>query len=270
MKKLCDEFGLVNIFHGKIPNYEKSKIYQEGSMFVDYDLIYQDLIDKVDWVIYEPFGYQKGKGDHWEWYFDIQETDLFENQINGVYQSKSWSLYSKDSKQLPDYLRVVNKHLREHHIYQQIAKLMMSRRHPHEEAEEINQEITRAIQYGEQQCKNRHKDFWDSDVHILKMKKAFWCYLIVRKKHHLDTTVICAAAWEEGIEMYNTATLEELQIVQQIQEDLKEHYQDHKIKQNEYLLSKKNLESDAGEEVKPKTIRDIKKAEYCNQCCGNF
>ena len=56
----------------------------------------------------------------------------------------------------------------------------------------------------------------------------------------------------------------------QLQEDLKENYQDHKIKQDEYLLSKANLESDTCEEVKTKTIRDIKKAERRNQCYRSF
>ena len=79
------------------------------------------------------------------------------------------------------------------------------------------------------------------------MKKAFWCNLIAKRKLHLDTTVIYAAAREEGIEMYNTPTPEALKIVKQLQEDLKEHYRDHKTKRDEYLLSKANLESDAGE-----------------------
>ena len=87
-KKLCDKFGLGNIFHGKFPNHEKSKTYKEGSMFVDYGLIHQDLIGKVDQVAYEPFRYQKGKGDHQGWYCDIRETNLFRNQIDAVYQSK--------------------------------------------------------------------------------------------------------------------------------------------------------------------------------------
>ena len=47
-KKLCNEFGLVNIFHGKYANHEKLKTYQEKSTFIDYGLIHQDLIDKVD------------------------------------------------------------------------------------------------------------------------------------------------------------------------------------------------------------------------------
>ena len=63
-KKLCDEFGLVNIFHRKFPNHEKFKTYQEGSTFIDYGLIHKDLIDKVEFVTYKPFGYRKGKGDH--------------------------------------------------------------------------------------------------------------------------------------------------------------------------------------------------------------
>ena len=82
---------------------------------------------------------------------------MFGNQIEGVYQLEGRSLHSKDSKQIPVYLRAVDKYLREHHIYQQIAKLTKSRRPCHTEAEEIDQEITRATEYGKQQCK---KDIW--------------------------------------------------------------------------------------------------------------
>ena len=94
-KKLCDEFGLVNIFQGKFPNHEKLKTYQEGSMFINYGLIHKELIEEIDQVTYEPVGYRKGKGDHRGWYFDIRETALFGNQIDGVYQSKGRSLQSK-------------------------------------------------------------------------------------------------------------------------------------------------------------------------------
>ena len=60
-KKLCNKFGLLNIFYRKYPSHEQFKAYQDGSAFIDYDGIYQDLIDKVEQVTYEPFGYQKGK-----------------------------------------------------------------------------------------------------------------------------------------------------------------------------------------------------------------
>ena len=77
------------------------------------------------------------------------------------------------------------------------------RRSNHKEAEEIDEAITQATEYGEQQCEKRHMDFWDFEVHTLKMKKALWCYLLKRRKLHLDTTVICTAAKAEGINMFN-------------------------------------------------------------------
>ena len=74
------------------------------------------------------------------------------------------------------------------------------------------------------------------------MKKTLWSYLIARRKHHLDTIVIYTAAREEGIEMYNTSTPEALKIEKHLQEDLKEHYHDHKTKRDECLLNKENLD----------------------------
>ena len=68
-------------------------------------------------------------------------------------------VYSKDSKQLPDYLRAVSKYLGEHQIYKCIAKLTKSKRSYHKGVEEIDQEIIQATKYGEQQCEKRHKDF---------------------------------------------------------------------------------------------------------------
>ena len=70
-------------------------------------------------------------------------------------------------------------------------------------------------------------DFWDFEVHTLKMTKAFWRYLLKRRKLHLDTTVICTAAKEDRIDMFNTSTPEAIKILQLLQEDLKKHYRDH-------------------------------------------
>ena len=67
------------------------------------------------------------------------------------------------------------------------------------------------------------QDYWEFGVYTMKMKKACWCYLIARRKLHLDTTVICAASREEEIKMYNTPILEALEIVKQLGEDLKKH-----------------------------------------------
>ena len=150
---------MANILYQKFPNHEQFKTYQEGSTFIDYGLIHKDLIDKVEFVTYEPFGYRKGKGDHRGWYFDIRETNLFGNQIDGVYKSNGRSLDSKDSKQLPKYLRAVDEYLRKYRVYERIKKLMKSKRKHHRLAEAIDEDITMATQYGEQQCKIRHKDY---------------------------------------------------------------------------------------------------------------
>ena len=123
---------------------------------------------------------------------------------------------------------------------------------------------------GNSNVKKDIMDFWDFEVHTLKMTKAFWCYLLKRRKVHLDTTVICTAAKEEGIDMFNTSTPEAIKIVQLLREDLKKHWRDHKMRRDEYLLSKANLESDADDEEKTRAKRDIRKVERRNQCYRNF
>ena len=125
----------------------------------------------------------------------------------------------------------------------------------HREAEAIDKDITEATEYGEQQCVKRHMNFWDFEVHTLKMKKALWCYLLKRRKLHLDTTVICTAAKAEGIDMFNSSKLEAIKVVEHLREELKKHYWNHKTRRDEYLLSKANLESEAGDEEKAKAIR---------------
>ena len=113
-------------------------------------------------------------------------------------------------------------------------------------------------------------DFWNFEVHTLKMKKSLWCYLLKRRKLHLDTTVICTAAHAEGIDMFNSSTADAIKVVGHLREDLKKHYWNNKKRRDEYLLSKANLESEAGDEEKANTIRNIKKAERRNQCYRNF
>ena len=68
---------MVNIFHRKYPNHKKFKTYQDRSIFIDYGIIHQERIDKVNQVTHEPLGYRKSKGDHIGRYLDILETDLF-------------------------------------------------------------------------------------------------------------------------------------------------------------------------------------------------
>ena len=103
-------------------------------------------------MTYEPFRYRKGKGDHRGWYFDIQENAVFGNQIDGVYKSNGRSFDSKDCKQLPKYLRAVDKHLTKKNVYNWIVKLIKSKRSHHKEAEAIDVDFIEATQYDEHQC----------------------------------------------------------------------------------------------------------------------
>ena len=79
---------------------------------------------------------------------------MFGNQIEKVYQTDGRNLHSKDSKNLPVYLRAVDKVLTERNVYQRIAKLMKSKKRNHKEAEAIDEAITRATEYGEQQLES--------------------------------------------------------------------------------------------------------------------
>ena len=154
-KILCDEFGLVNIFSiEEFLNHEKFKTNQEGSTFIDYGLSHRDLIDQVYYVTYELFEYRKGKGDHRGWYFDIRETYLFGNRIDGVYKSNKRSLDSKNSKNIPKYLRAVNEYLIKHHVYKKTKNLLKSKRSHHKVAEVIDEDVTKATQYVEQPMQN--------------------------------------------------------------------------------------------------------------------
>ena len=64
--------------------------------------------------------------------------------------------------------------------------------------------------------------------------------------------------------MFNSSTADAIKVVEHLREDLKKHYRNNKKRRDEYLLSKANLESEAGEEEKANAIRNIKKGERRN------
>ena len=85
--------------------------------------------------------------------------------------------------------------------------------------------------------------------------------------------MICAAAQIEEIEIYNPPTLKATKMIQQLQEDVKQHYYNDRVgvvRGNKYLLSKENIESDASDKEKANAIRNIKRAKRCNQCYHNL
>jgi len=77
-QKLCDDFGLVNIFNQVHPNHKQFKTYMRGSRTIDFALASPELAHRVTNFVYEPFMYRL-KGDHRAYYFDIGEEVLFGN-----------------------------------------------------------------------------------------------------------------------------------------------------------------------------------------------
>ena len=119
-QKLCDQFGLVNIYTRMHPNHEKFKTYIRGSKQLDFALAPPALADKVKQCIYEPFMYRLS-GDHRGFYFDIPETALFGNVLEPVYQLNGRGFSSKDTKQVTKYLDAVYSHLRENKVFERIT-----------------------------------------------------------------------------------------------------------------------------------------------------
>ena len=75
---------------------------------------------------------------------------------------------------------------------------MKSKQGHHKEAEVIDEGVTRATQYDKKkQCEKTAHRFLVFRCSHNKDKKEFWCYLIARRKPHLNTTVICVAVRKE-------------------------------------------------------------------------
>jgi hypothetical protein len=102
-QKLCDEFGLVNIFKQVHPNQKQFKTYMRGSRTIDFTLAPPELAHRVTYFVYEPFMYRL-KGDHRAYYFDIGEEVLFGIEQEPVYEPDGRSFTSKDPKAVTIYL----------------------------------------------------------------------------------------------------------------------------------------------------------------------
>ena len=94
-KKLCDEFGLVDLFAHKYPNHDNFKTYQQGTKRIDIAIGHIDLAGKVKKATYEPFGFRKGMGDHRGNFYDILEKDLFSNDIDNIYRQNKGPFTAK-------------------------------------------------------------------------------------------------------------------------------------------------------------------------------
>jgi hypothetical protein len=163
-KKLCKEFGLVNIFDRLYPNQKRFKTMRRGSRPIDFSLAPLELADRVSNFLYKPFMYRL-KGDHRAFYFDIGEKVLFGDTKESPYDPTGRSFTSKDPKAVTKYLKKAHGHLIANNVFNRIQKLMECNEPNHDEAERLDRELTRACKHGSNSCKRRRQDCWNIEIH---------------------------------------------------------------------------------------------------------
>lgn len=82
--KLCQDFGLVDVWHHQHPDNE-FKTHLQGSRRIDFTITTKELTDKAK-IIYGPF-YQRLAGDHQGFYLKFAKTDLFRNTSPHIFET---------------------------------------------------------------------------------------------------------------------------------------------------------------------------------------
>ena len=260
-QKLCDEFGLVNIFKQIHPDHKQFKTYMRGSRTIDFALAPPELANKVTNFTYEPFMYRL-KGDHRAYYFDIDEDVLFGNQQEPVYDPTGRSFASKDPKAVTKYLDAAYKHLQANAVMSRIKKLLENETPDHEEAEKLDKLMTQACTHAESQCKKRRSDYWNIDIHTTKRNLSAWCQYKHRRIRKLPSTALIARSIEMGIGMIEGMPMEEvLQKIEILRTKVKAIHKESAEKRDESLLERANMADDADDKKKANAIRQMKKTE---------
>ena len=151
-QKICNKFGLVNIFDHLYPNHPKFNTQQDGSRCIDYALTSPELESKVTNIMYEPFFYRL-KGDHRAFFFNISENVLFGKIDKDVTNANARSLSSKNAKSVSKYIIALHQYLLDHNIFERLRQLNFITDDDVVELEKIDRDITRGWKHGENQCK---------------------------------------------------------------------------------------------------------------------
>uniref|UniRef100_A0A6V0CR07 Endonuclease/exonuclease/phosphatase domain-containing protein n=1 Tax=Pseudo-nitzschia australis TaxID=44445 RepID=A0A6V0CR07_9STRA len=124
-KKLCEQFGLVNVWATLNPNHLEFPTYHRGSRRIDYMLATPAAISHIATMLYEPFYYRvPWGGDHRGFYVDIDTSAIFSNDHTSSAYMK-WGILSKDRISVPIYLQAFRNHIIENNIYRN-TKLLYS------------------------------------------------------------------------------------------------------------------------------------------------
>ena len=260
-QKLCNEFGLVNIFDRIYPNQKQFKTYMRGARTIDFALAPTSIADRVTNFVYEPFLYRL-KGDHRAFYFDIEEKHLFGNEKESPYDPEKRTFASKDRKAVALYLKGVDKHLQANNIYTRIANLMKDNEPNHSEAELIDREITRACEHGSNQCKTQPMDYWSIDLHVLKQELSVMGQFKYRRKRRLRSTALIKRAINMGIQINENMQLEEIEKrITDIREKATKIHREAAKRRDEMLLELANMAEDVEDSKKANAIRQLRLIE---------
>jgi hypothetical protein len=105
-QKLCNEFGLVDVFDRMHPDQKPFKTYIRGSGTIDFVLAPPSTADRVTNFVYKPFLYRL-KGNHRGYYFDISKKRLFGNTKESPYDPTGRAISSNNKKAVSKYLAAV-------------------------------------------------------------------------------------------------------------------------------------------------------------------
>ena len=260
-KKLCEEFGLVNIFERLHPNQKRFKTMRRGSRPIDFALAPPEIADRVTNFVYEPFLYRL-KGDHRAFYFDIGENVLFGDSKESPYDPAGRSFSSKDPKAVTTYLKEVHEHLTDNNVFKRIRKLMDSNEPNHEEAEKLDRELTRACEHGSNACKRRRQDYWNIEIHELKRNLSIWCQFKGRQTRKLSSNALIARTKELGLNLEESSQPEEIdKKIKELRMLIKECHKQSDLRRDEMLGELANFADDVDEKKKANAIRQQKKVE---------
>jgi len=261
-QKICNEFGLVNIFDRLYPNQKQFKTYKRGSRCIDFALTTPELADRVTNFVYEPFLYRL-KGDHRAFYFDISEKTLFGDIKEPAFDPAGRSFSSKDRKATTKYLTAVDKHLKANNVLKRIRKLLTSDESDHREAEKLDREMTQACTHGEKQCRRRRLDYWSIEIHETKRNLSIWCqFRARRKKPHLKSTALIARTTELGLNLIEDMPIEEIENqITILREAVKTIHKESAERRDDMLLQLANFADDMEDKKKATALRQMKKCE---------
>ena len=166
--------GLVDSYTTRHGLHNEPSTYARGQKRVDYIFISEHLLPYLVRSGFEPFNHRI-YSDHRGCFIDLSIPGLFNRSLTTLATPPNRNLCSTNHHHVQKYIRAVNDYFLQHHVMPRLATLALAPNH--EEAEKLDNDITRAMLHAELQCKSYNRLPWSTDLHqamttlyILKMR----------------------------------------------------------------------------------------------------